>query len=161
MPPELIDITGFCGRLFRNSEVWIIFFCAVVDLIFKAPVKIKSVELQFRKLFSEQLHIPRRFIRLVIDDPQGFDLLFGERVRRDAGGGVHPEFLRGEKPAVTDDNAAVFVDDKRLDEAELTYRLGDVGDLGFIMLFGVFGVGDEFRDFPFDDDHKKITAPFL
>lgn len=69
-------------------------------------------------------------------------MLLGQFVDHDAGDFIHPEPLRCQSTAVTDDDNAVLVDDERLDEAELLYRLGDIGNLRFIVPLCVLGVWD-------------------
>ena len=140
MPSKLIDIAELTSRLCRKLEIVVIFFRAVVNFVLQSPVKREAFEVQLRQLLGEHLHIPWRFVRFVIDDPQCLDLLLRQLVDHDARDVIHPEPLRCQSTAVTDDDNAVLVDDERLDEAELLYRLGDVGDLRFVVPLGVLAI---------------------
>lgn len=140
MPSKLIDIAELTYRLCRKLEIVVIFFRAVVNFVLQSPVKREAFEVQLRQLLGEHLHIPWRFVRFVIDDPQCLDLLLSQLVDHDARDFIHPEPLRCQSTAVTDDDDAVLVDDDGLDEAELLYRLGDVGDLRFVVPLGVLAI---------------------
>lgn len=116
---------------------------------------VEALEADFWQLLGEHFHIPRRLVRLVINNPQSPDLLIGQLVDRDARNFLHPEPFRRESAAVTDDDDAVLVDDDRLNEAELSDGFGDIGDLRFVVPLCVFGIRDQIIEFLFDNAHKK------